>query len=338
MEKEYPKISVIVPVYNVEQYLPRCIDSILSQTFTDFELLLIDDGSTDGSDRICDEYEKQDRRIRVFHKENGGVSSARNLGLANSCGEHIVFIDSDDWIGRTHLEELIKFKDNDIVIGGKTFVGDYRGADKFEDNRIYLGDDIGKVLKATLTDNKLRVPWAKLYKKSIIEENNLLFNLHMKIAEDTVFVQQYLCHCKSICLINAISYFYYLKKGFIKYQLTESELLYSLKTTISVYDALSQKFSLKDDMYINFIKCYFIRLYFNYVNSCRFSLKEYRKMRTCLTQIKIDDLKCQSHAFRHKIMYCILKNKLFILLFLYLKITSIINKIRSLSCVNNISK
>ena len=87
-----PIISVIVPVYNVEQYLPHCIDSILTQTFTDFEVLLIDDGSTDNSGRICDEYAKKDNRIRVFHKENGGVSSARNVGLDNAEGEFLGFL------------------------------------------------------------------------------------------------------------------------------------------------------------------------------------------------------------------------------------------------------
>ena len=91
-----PKISVIVPVYNVEQYLPRCIDSILAQTFTDFEVLLIDDGSTDESGKICDEYAKKDSRIRVFHKKNGGVSSARNTGLDNAHSEWVAFVDSDD--------------------------------------------------------------------------------------------------------------------------------------------------------------------------------------------------------------------------------------------------
>lgn len=91
-----PKISVIVPVYNTEQYLPRCIDSILSQTFTDFELLLIDDGSKDNSGKICDEYAAKDSRIRVFHKKNGGATSARILGINNSCGEFICFVDSDD--------------------------------------------------------------------------------------------------------------------------------------------------------------------------------------------------------------------------------------------------
>ena len=105
---DIPKISVIVPVYNVEQYLPRCIDSILNQTFTDFELLLIDDGSTDGSGAICDEYARKDSRIRVFHKENGGVSSARNLGLYNAKGKYIAFIDADDWVESRSLPAFVK--------------------------------------------------------------------------------------------------------------------------------------------------------------------------------------------------------------------------------------
>lgn len=91
-----PKVSVIVPVYNVEKLLQRCIDSILAQTFTDFELLLIDDGSKDKSGEICDEYAAKDSRIRVFHKQNGGVSTARNLGIDKAQGEWIYFVDSDD--------------------------------------------------------------------------------------------------------------------------------------------------------------------------------------------------------------------------------------------------
>ena len=91
-----PKISVIVPVYNVEKYLRRCIDSILAQTFSDFELLLIDDGSKDSSGEICEEYAGKDARIRVFHRQNGGVSTARNLGIDKAKGEWIYFVDSDD--------------------------------------------------------------------------------------------------------------------------------------------------------------------------------------------------------------------------------------------------
>lgn len=116
-----PKISVIVPVYNTEKYLHRCIDSILAQTFTDFELLLIDDGSTDDSGDICDEYASLDKRIKVFHKENGGASSARNLGLDNACGNYLIFLDSDDfWIDNLFINVFhnLASKNNlDIVRG-----------------------------------------------------------------------------------------------------------------------------------------------------------------------------------------------------------------------------
>ena len=103
-----PKISVIVPVYNTEKYLHRCIDSILAQTFTDFEVLLIDDGSTDSSGTICDEYAHKDSRVRVFHKENGGVGAARKMGIDNAFGKYSIHVDSDDWIECNMLEELYK--------------------------------------------------------------------------------------------------------------------------------------------------------------------------------------------------------------------------------------
>lgn len=118
-----PQISVIVPVYNAERYLHRCVDSILSQTFSNFELLLINDGSKDSSGAICDEYAAKDPRVRVFHKENGGVSSARNLGLDNACGEWIAFVDSDDWISENYLESMLVF-DTDINFSSVSLVSE----------------------------------------------------------------------------------------------------------------------------------------------------------------------------------------------------------------------
>ena len=109
-------ISVIVPVYNVEKYLPKCIDSILAQTFTNFELLLINDGSKDSSGTICDEYAAKDSRIRVFHKENGGVSAARNLGLDNAKGEWIAFVDSDDWVLPGYFDPLDNVEDEINIV------------------------------------------------------------------------------------------------------------------------------------------------------------------------------------------------------------------------------
>ena len=103
-------ISVVVPIYNVEDVLCFCIDSILNQTYSNFELLLVDDGSTDKSGDICDQYARKDTRIRVFHKENGGVSSARNLGIDNAIGECICFVDSDDYLEPDYLEILLAVK------------------------------------------------------------------------------------------------------------------------------------------------------------------------------------------------------------------------------------
>lgn len=120
-------ISVIVPVYNVEKYLPHCIDSILAQTFTDFEVLLIDDGSTDNSGKICDEYAVKDSRIRVFHKKNGGVSSARNLGLEEAKGDYVIFLDSDDYYTDKNCLNILY---NEAIIHHLDIVrGEYQAVD-----------------------------------------------------------------------------------------------------------------------------------------------------------------------------------------------------------------
>ena len=111
-----PKVSVIVPVYNVEKYLHRCIDSILAQSFTDFELLLVNDGSKDKSGEICDEYAAKDSRVRVFHKENGGVTSARKLGFDSSVGEYVLFVDSDDYLDKDGIASLVSLSDDDVDI------------------------------------------------------------------------------------------------------------------------------------------------------------------------------------------------------------------------------
>lgn len=113
-----PRLSVIVPVYSAEKYITKCLDSILSQTFTDFELLLVDDGSPDRCGEICDQYAKMDKRIKVFHKDNGGVSNARNLGLSKADGAYIAFVDPDDYIDKDMFKDTITYlqkTDGDIV-------------------------------------------------------------------------------------------------------------------------------------------------------------------------------------------------------------------------------
>lgn len=127
-------ISIIVPVYNAEPTLCKCVDSILAQTYPHFELLLIDDGSKDKSGTICDAYAEKDSRVRVFHKSNGGVSSARNLGIDNINGSYLTFVDSDDYVDRNYLLHLIEALGGnmDLVVGGYQSFGDSRFEWRYE--------------------------------------------------------------------------------------------------------------------------------------------------------------------------------------------------------------
>lgn len=193
-----PEISVIVPVYNAEKYLNRCIDSILAQTYTDFELLLIDDGSTDNSGKICDEYAEKDTRIRVFHKENGGASSARNVGLDNACGEWIAFADSDDYVFPEWLSIFIIAEDIDLSCQGMI-------TDKPLDKNIFqttysfefYGNTFG-FLQHAHAHQILGYLFLKIFKNDYIKANNLRFDETIKLQEDDIFVLQYLKYCTKI--------------------------------------------------------------------------------------------------------------------------------------------
>lgn len=164
------KISVIVPVYNAEKYLNQCIQSIQNQSYTDFELILVNDGSTDASGDICESYVKTDQRIKLFTKINGGVSSARNLGLDNATGEWVTFIDSDDWVDKDYLQKMIEGNFNfDFIVsyyyaeGWKEWI-----SDPFDDCQ-YNTEDI----KVCLNKNLRRFSFicCKLYRRGIIEDH-----------------------------------------------------------------------------------------------------------------------------------------------------------------------
>lgn len=201
-----PKISVIVPVYNAGKWLQRCIDSILAQTFTDFELLLIDDGSTDNSGAICDEYAEQDSRIRVFHKPNGGVSSARNLGLDNARGEWITFVDSDDWIISAYLSSLLGDEEVDFAMLNYQAVGWKGWINKEYENRVYSENELPQFFVSHLIS--CNTPWAKVFKCSIIKKNYIRFDEALSYGEDTLFVIDYLMHVEKVRIINNKYYYY----------------------------------------------------------------------------------------------------------------------------------
>lgn len=201
------KYSIIVPVYNVELVLPRCIESVLNQTVSDFELILVDDGSPDGSGSICDAYSERDSRVHVIHQKNAGVSAARNAGIKAAQGEFIVFVDSDDFVEPDLLRYLSE-SDADFVM---VSFGDYA------DNKVIriLLDDSEKWLlhsaegiRKYLNKCSTVFIWAKRYRKSIIDRNGISFREDMKINEDIIFNNDYLLCANTAESIDWIGYYH----------------------------------------------------------------------------------------------------------------------------------
>lgn len=203
----YPYISIIVPVYRAEEYLHQCINSILTQTFRDFELLLIDDGSPDNSGQICDEYAQRDGRIRVFHKENGGVSSARNVGLDNAKGKWIVFCDSDDWVEKDWLESYHNVMNNNYDIIFQGYIQEHHSSHQIRCIRNVPNNYINTILLLEQND-LLGWTWCKIFKTDIIKANNIRFDKTLNINEDLLFTLQYCFYAHSISVLPIAKYHY----------------------------------------------------------------------------------------------------------------------------------
>lgn len=212
-----PVTSIIMPVYNGDQYIKKSIDIILRQTFKDFELILINDGSTDNSKEICDEYAKQDMRIKIINKENGGAWSARNKGINVAEGKYIMFLDCDDWYEDTLLEEMNKSIENnnaDLVICGQMDVIVNKKNDVIKYNKVLLEEHCYKSNDEILNNyiylkekNIADVLWNKIYKAEIIKQFNLKFE-NFKRGEDTVFNANYYEKINKCVVLNKILYYY----------------------------------------------------------------------------------------------------------------------------------
>lgn len=201
------RISIIVPVYNGEKHLSECIQSILDQSFTDIEVIVINDGSTDGSLSLIKRYAQNDSRIVVINQKNKGVSAARNAGLSKARGDYIMFVDADDYIARKDaLELLIDFaKENgnpEVVCFRR--VGDTRGR-KAPSGYSKLNDSI---IGRMIVDETINTLWDKLYKKSIIKENSIKFPVGIRMAEDLLFNVQYFREAKTIGFFDEELYYY----------------------------------------------------------------------------------------------------------------------------------
>lgn len=205
-----PQISVIVPVYNAESYLKRCIDSIIAQTYKDFELILVDDGSPDKSGAICDKYAIQDQRVTVIHQKNQGVGGARKTGLAYATGEYVIHADPDDWVERDWLNVLYKKakdEDADMVICDY-----YQEFDKFQIIKKQKPNSfICEELVLDLLNGSLWGPmWNKIIKRSTISNNEIDFDANMSYLEDLFFIVRLLmCNIKVSYIAQSLYHYDY---------------------------------------------------------------------------------------------------------------------------------
>jgi glycosyltransferase involved in cell wall biosynthesis len=203
------KASIIIPVYNAEKYLSQCIDSILSQTWTDFELLLINDGSSDHSGKICDESARRDSRVKVFHKENGGVSSARNLGIDKAQGEWVAFVDSDDWLASNFLEQMLNKaleSKAEVVFCNCYYVFENETIQKPTYTEDTIEDSSGMLKRFLIRFGTRSELWGKIIQRKYL---NHRLKKNVKIGEDFLYlIELYRANnCKTAIITNYLYYY-----------------------------------------------------------------------------------------------------------------------------------
>ena len=248
------KVSIIIPVYNVERYIDNCLKSLINQTYKNIEIILVDDGSSDESYRICENYSKEYSFIKLFHKKNGGPSSARNYGIEKATGEYICFVDSDDYVSEKYIENLL-IDDFDLSFGGLV---DVCGDKKIErpvcsEIQKYYDKDMYVKLLENSENDLFNSPCCKLFKKSIIERNNIRYDESLHMGEDLIFNINYLKYCNSLVMIPDCLYFYnrdigssLTKKFEFERWNTEKNVYYEYKALYEFYN-LYEKYKDKID-------------------------------------------------------------------------------------------
>ena len=240
-----PLISIIIPIYNVQDYLSECVDSIINQTYKNLEIILVDDGSTDDSGKIADKYAKKDKRVKVIHKTNGGQGSARNEGIKLATGDYIGFIDGDDFVDKDYYKNLIDTCDNDDIVITNAKV-------KYHSNKDLVKTKLN-ASKKDLSSNKAKekliyglcVCWNKIYNRKFLVENNIKFYPKANRIEDNYFTIKTYVLAKSIKSIdNSVYYWRMRRNSSTKSILTNNDFIcFDIAKGIDEYKKLNSKFS-----------------------------------------------------------------------------------------------
>ena len=301
-----PTITVVVPVYNMGKYLPKAIDCLLAQTYVDYEILIVDDGSTDGSSEICNTQGQKDKRIKVIHKENGGLSSARNCGIENATGQFIIFPDPDDWVEPYYLENLIALQNrynSDIEICAH-YVTDEKG-----DKAHIIGQSDCLFSNAEAMDILMGrsgfcgFAWNKLYHLDTIINNNLRFDEELGMAQDLHFAFRYFCFCERIAYSTKPSYHYYQESGGITTQnkLTERKVS-GLLTYKKIAELAHEKYPKVEEAAYGTIYNMSLHFIFLYFDTCCDEGKLYYQLRMNLKKYHEYYFRSNAFGFGRKIL------------------------------------
>ena len=258
-----PLFTIIVPVYNAGDFLHRGVDSILNQNFRDFELVLVNDGSTDQSFDICNTYAKLDSRIKVFTQKNAGVSSARNLGIRNATGDFITFVDSDDFVGESFLKnfsEVLNKESYDLVISGFTlyFENDTKkNSVKFLENvNLEKTKSVGQKITKAEMSYLLSGPFAKIFRREIISDNNIFFDINFHFGEDAIFNHTFLQHLTSVQIINTVEYYYVQSErdSLVKRKYPYQKTMDYIKVLTGLRLNTKDRFDIEGKLYVDFLE------------------------------------------------------------------------------------
>lgn len=315
LKNEQILVSVIIPIYNSEKYLSKCIESVKRQSYINLEIILIDDGSTDGSAKICKKYANTDKRIKFFRQRNQGVSSARNNGLKFTTGDYITFVDSDDSVEINFIESMIQLLSDysfDLIISTYKSVYEDKGIQINEFNETLTYDIKHDFYKLRRYFN---VPWGKLYKREIIAKNDINFPVDFTDAEDQVFNFEFLRYVKSYCLVNNPAYNYYHRKTMSLSKLRTLKSFESNLKKIYYEKIFLDELEIKNKEYILTDSCCFMINHYSSIsdiNNCYCLFKDRIKVIKSL----LYDFKHYKNFKRYVILNCIRYN-IFLPLYLY---------------------
>ena len=313
MKKAEKLISVIVPVYNVEEYLPKCLDSIINQTYKNLEIILVDDGSTDNSWKICDEYAEKDKRISVIHKNNGGQGSARNVGLNHAKGEYITFVDSEDYITEDMIYYLLKFlEDNklDVAMIADCYVYDKSKIFYPKDFKTIILDKRDDMIKYLFANKyggaSCTSVWGKLYKRDILKDCKFLEG---KAYEDAFYILLWINKTKRFGSSSQVKYYYIQRTGSIAHN-----KLYTNKI-LDLVEAYEYNLNIIREKYPNCIDIANSRLFWAYKSSIEkiYDCEDYelyfnviKKLQLKLRKKLVNILNNRWITYKSKIVYILL--------------------------------